>query len=119
VSPPSPVQVPTQPIFNFGDEELNTFFKTLPLGSQRQINSLPPKDRITIFKKIMEKKKGSESILSVPEEKKEKQEEDEEDKTKEEKLNNSSSKSGGSGATKSVSFDVSTTISGDTKKIIL
>ena len=53
---------------NFGDEELNIFYMTLPRSNQEQLIPLSMSDRIMLLKMLMEKKKSAESILeSTPE----------------------------------------------------
>ena len=108
-TPPSSISSNNESI-DFGDEELNSFYKTLPLESKKQINPLSLTDRIALLKNVMAKKQSAESILSVPEEKSEEETKSGEEKSNENEETNSSS--GGSadgdgvGAIKSISFDV-------------
>jgi len=112
-SPQSPTSAPPPGLVKFGDEDLEDFFKNMPIGSQKQIRTLPLKDQILILKNAMAKKRTAESILNVPKEKteeekeKEKEDKPKEDETKEDKLkedkSNNSGSSGSSG-TKTVSF---------------
>ena len=121
-SPSSPTESPPPELVKFGDEELEDFFSKMPIGSQKQIRSLPLRDQIMVLKNSMAKKKTAESILNVPEEDSSKEKEKEKDKDNErekesgeESENNASKeenkgdevKSGGGGGgsgTKTVSF---------------
>jgi DNA-directed RNA polymerase II subunit RPB2 len=94
----------------FGDSELNDYYKKLPAGSQKQIAALSPKDRIELLKKVMAKQKGSAAILNVePEPSEEKEDEDKKKDTNNSENKDEPKKEGGSsggGITKSVSFSV-------------
>jgi hypothetical protein len=108
----SPTSAPPPELVKFGDEDLEDFFKNMPVGSQKQVRSLPLKDQILVLKNAMEKKKKAESILNVPEEKteeendkdKEKDKEKEKDKDKDDMSKEEDKSSSGSG-TKTVSFN--------------
>jgi DNA-directed RNA polymerase II subunit RPB2 len=111
------VAAPPVETVSFGDEELNSFYKGLPIGSQKQIASLPQRDRALLLRNIMKKTtQNQSSILNVEEPQLEEQKEESisnnatnTDETKKEDKSSSSSStstSSSSGETKSVSFTV-------------
>ena len=115
--PRSPSESPPSAKSEFASAELNELYTSLPLGSQRKIDSLSKSDQSVIMKELLKKKKLKETtelpnILSIETETKEKEEGEEEE---EEGIGE---KSGSNLETKTVAMNVSPS-EGETKKINL